>query len=101
MRKSLIEIYALLVCFASMFFLIVSGAMCLHGALRAAGPSITIDRRSHPAPISAEALASERFRGANEITEAGNYFVVAGAAFLLHWRLAKREHAEPGVPAVS
>jgi hypothetical protein len=101
MKKSLIEIYALLVCFASMFFLIVSGAICLHGALRAAGPSITIDRRSYPAPMSGEVLASERFRGVNEITEAGNYFVVAGVAFLLHWRLAQREHIEPAVSAVS
>src|SRR5215213_9791516 len=54
MKKTLIEIYALLVCFASIFIVIVNAASGLYSAIRATQPTITIDGYSYRRSLSDE-----------------------------------------------
>jgi hypothetical protein len=129
MKKSLIEIYALLVCFASIFFLIVNTATALYGGLRAVQPAMTVNdyaiQRSTsneafmqswpkdlPAPAVSEipalrkalydqALATEQRGGLNVFISSFAFVIAAGLVFGVHWQLAQREHAEPAVSAAS
>jgi hypothetical protein len=121
MKKSLIEIYALAVCFASIFFLIVWAAAGLHGTLRAVRPAMTMDgytyerslsdeafmqtwpkERPSPDPSSVpglrkaayeQALQIEQRAGLHNLVSSLTYLLAAGLAFSLHWKLAQREHA--------
>ena len=119
MKRNLLEIYALTVCFASVMFLIVAVAMCLYEALRIAAPAATISGWSYeqtlsddaflsrwpsgrPRPEASElprlrsealrnALESERHDGLTSFLQSLMYAVVAGVVFWLHWTLARRE----------
>lgn len=121
MKKTLIEIYALLVCFASIFIVIVNAASGGYAAVRAAQPTMTLDGYSYRRSLSDElfmeswpaqsprpnpadvpklrkamydqALDVESRAGLNGFTSSLMYVVAAGLVFGLHWRLAQREHA--------
>ena len=129
MKKTLVEIYALLVCFASIFIVIVNAATGLYSAVRATQPTITVDgyayRRSlsdedfmqawpqqsakpHPADVPAlrkaayaQALDIESRGGLNVFISSFMYVVAAGLVFGLHWRLAQRENATLAASAFS
>jgi hypothetical protein len=129
MKKSLIEIYALLVCFASIFFLLVNTATALYGGLRAVQPAMTVDdyaiQRSAsdeafmqgwpkelPAPAASEipglrkalydrALAAEQRGGLHVFISSFAFVIAAGLIFGVHWQLAQREHVEAAVSAAS
>lgn len=118
-RKNLLEIYALTVCFASVMFLIVTVAMCLYEAVRITAPSATVAGWTYERSLSDEAflsnwpqgrpvpeastlarlrtdalrsaLDSERHSGVNSLLQSLMYAIVAGVVFWLHWRLARRE----------
>ena len=129
MKKNLIEIYALLVCFASVFFLLVNTATALQGGLRAVQPAMTVDGytiqrstsneaymegwpKERPAPAASDisalrkalydqALASEQRSGLYLFTSSFAFVIAAGLVFGLHWQLAQREHVEAAVSASS
>jgi hypothetical protein len=118
-RKNLLEIYALTVCFASVMFLIITVAICLYQAVRIAAPSVTVSGWTHERSSSDEAflstwpqgrplpeattlprlrsealrsaLDSERHDGSQSFLQSFMYAIVAGVVFWLHWRLARRE----------
>lgn len=119
MRRSLLEIYALTVCFASVMFLIVTVAMCLNEGVRMAAPSATVSgwtyerslsdeaflstwpkERPHPDASTLPRLRSEAFRsaldserhdGLKSFLQSLMYTIVASVVFCLHWTLARRE----------
>jgi hypothetical protein len=129
MKKSLIEIYALLVCFASIFFLLVNTATALYGGLRAVQPAITVDvysiqrstsdeafmqgwPKERPAPAASEipllrkalydqAVAAEQRGGLHLFISSFAFVIAAGLIFGVHWQLAQREHLEAPVSAAS
>jgi len=119
MKKNLLEIYALTVCFASVMFLIVTVAMCLYEAVRITAPSATVSGWTYERSLSDDAflatrpqgraapeastlprlrsealknaLDSERHDGLQSFLQSLMYAIVAGVVFWLHWRLARRE----------
>jgi len=121
MKKTLVEIYALLVCFGSIFIVIVAAATALYSAVRATHQALTVDGYSYrrslsdeefmeawprqsPAPRPADvpglrsvayarALDVESRVGLNACISSAMYVICAGLVFGLHWRLARREHA--------
>jgi hypothetical protein len=120
-KRNLIELYALLVCFASIFFLIVSGAITLYQLVRVVEPSLMVDgytyrrgfsdalfmetwpkERPVPDPATVTRLRKEAFdlgleierhTALNHLGSSLMYLVCSGLVFWLHWRLAEREHA--------
>src|SRR5262245_29488201 len=54
MKKTLVEIYALLVCFASVMIMIFNTATGLYSAVRAAQPAITLDGYTYRRSLSDE-----------------------------------------------
>ena len=124
-RKNLLEVYALTVCFASVMFLIVTVAICLYEAVRITAPSATVSSWTYERSLSDEAflstwpqgrplpeaatlprlrsdalrsaLDSERHDGLKSFLQSFMYTIVAGLVFWLHWRLGRRErpHSTP------
>ena len=122
MKKNLLEVYALVACFASMIFLLVSVATCLYEFLRIVEPSLTVysyeyersmsDERflqslpkdspvPEPSTISERrrkewesALRSERHDGLRSFLKSLMYAIAAGLVFGLHWSLAQQERAK-------
>ena len=127
MRKNLIELYALLVCFASIFIVIVNAATGLYAGVRAAKPTLTMDGYSYQRSLSdeafiqswpqqtpkpdpkdvpalrrgayAQALEIEFRSGLNTLISSLMYVAAAGIVFGLHWRLAQRQQTMPVVPS--
>ena len=117
-KKSLLEIYALAVCFAAALVILFNGAMSLNYIVRIVNPNLTIssyeyDRsltdeaylrnwptgRPLPDPASVpklraeafeSALRSEQQNGRRDLIESLTYVIAGLIAFGIHWILAKR-----------
>jgi hypothetical protein len=126
-KKNLLEVYALVACFASMIFLVVSVAICLYQFLRIVEPSVTVGAYAYEQSMSDEqflqawpngrpapepstisrlrreslesALRYERHEGLRSFLQSLMFAIAAGLVFRLHWALAQREHAKAAAPA--
>lgn len=117
-KKSLLEMYALAVCFAAVLVILFNGAMSLNYIVRIVNPNLTVssyeyDRsltdeaylrnwptgRPLPDPASVPklraeafdaALRSEQQNGRRDLIESLTYVIAGLTAFGIHWVLAKR-----------
>jgi hypothetical protein len=117
-KKSLLEIYALAVCFAAALVILFNGAMSLNYIVRIVNPNLTVssyeyDRsltdeaylsnwptgRPLPDPASVPklraeafdaALRSEQQNGRRDLIESLTYVIAGLIAFGIHWVLARR-----------
>ena len=117
-KKSLLEVYALSVCFAAVLVVLFNSAMSLNYAVRITNPNLTVggyeyerslsddaylrswpDRKPFPDPASVArlraeafdaALRAERQMGQRDLIESVTYVIAGLAAFAIHWVLAKR-----------
>ena len=117
-KTSLLEIYALAVCFASTLVILFNGAMSLNYMIRIANPNLTVSSYEYDRSLTDEAylrnwptgrplpdpatvprlraeafdaaLRSERQNGRRDLIESLTYVIAGLIAFGIHWVLAKR-----------
>jgi hypothetical protein len=119
MLRSLIPLYALIVCFCSLMCLIVALGICLYDVVRVAAPAFTASsttawqtdaqvlayypnqKDSSPDELQrfkeqllAAALVEERRAGGQGVVFWGIIAVIDALVFALHWRIASRCVAE-------
>ncbi|MDD5645208.1 MAG: hypothetical protein PHO00_07180 [bacterium] len=123
MKKTVLEIYALLICLISVLFIMVNLHEVLFGAVKVANPSMSVseyekkqymDNKSYTEKWNEkklknhteEQLTEMREEGYNnllsvkrkteqtKIVRAALYLAIAAAFFAWHWNLAKKERAK-------